>query len=286
MPAAFWGTVTAITWGSADFIARFTGGRLGLLTALCGMMAASCLLLAAYAFATGMPWVAPGEDWWAPLGAGVFIVLGTLLLYWGLVRGPVSVVSPIVAAYPVFSLTFAVLEGAHPELLQWLAMAGVLVGVAVVARYGREADSHARDRPGGLPVTVALSLGSAFTFALGIWFLQKSQPIYGELQSLIAVRVLGAFGTLLLLFLLPGHRRPVPWRWWPVLALQGLLDGGAYLALQLGSRGPDAAVAVVVASTFCIVPVLLARIVLREAVTLPQWGGIALTVASVAILSA
>lgn len=286
MPAAFWGTVTAITWGSADFIARFTGGRLGLLAALCGMMAASCLLLVAYAFATGMPWVAPGEDWWAPLGAGLFIVAGTLLLYWGLVRGPVSVVAPIVAAYPLFSLGFALLEGVRPDLLQWLAIAGVLIGVAVVARYGREADAEAQARPGGLPFTVALSIGSAFTFALGIWFLQRSQPIYGELQSLIAVRVLGAFGTLLLLFLLPGQRRPVPWRWWPVLAVQGLLDGGAYLALQIGSRGPDATIAVVVASTFCVVPVLLARIVLREAITLPQWAGIVLVVASVAVLSA
>lgn len=286
MPAAFWGTVTAIAWGSADFLARFTGGRLGLLTALCGMMGTSCLLLLAYALATGMPWVAPGEEWWSLLGAGFFIVVGTLLLYWGLVRGPISVVAPIVAAYPLFSLAFALLEGLRPDLVQWLAIAGVLLGVVLVARYGGEADPQAQQQPGGLPATVAMAVGAAFTFALGIWFLQRSQPIYGELQSLIAVRVFGAFATLLLLFLLPGHRRAVPWRWWPVLALQGLLDGGAYLALQIGSRGPDATIAVVVASTFCVVPVLLARIVLREAVVLPQWAGIALVVASVAALSA
>jgi len=286
MPAAFWGTVTAISWGSADFIARFTSERLGLLAALCGMMVASCLLLVAYAFATGMAWVAPGEAWWAPLGAGVFIVAGTLLLYWGLVRGPISVVSPIVGGYPVFSIGFALLEGLRPDLLQWLAMGGVMLGVAVVARYGRDADVRAEAQPGGLPATVLIAVGSAFGFALGIWFLQRSQPVYGELQSLISVRVFGAFATLLLLFLLPKHRQPVPWRWWPVLALQGLLDGGAYVAIQLGSRGPDAAVAVVVASTFCLVPVLLARIVLRERVSLPQWGGIALVVAAVATLSA
>jgi drug/metabolite transporter (DMT)-like permease len=286
MPAAFWGAVTAISWGSADFLARFTGGRLGLLTALCGMMGASCLLLLAYALASGMAWVAPAEDWWSPLGAGLFLVVGTLLLYWGLVRGPVSVVAPIVAAYPVFSLSFALIEGLRPDLVQWLAMAGVLLGVVAVARYGREADAAAQQRPGGLGATVAMALASAFTVALGIWFLQRSQPIYGELQSLIVVRVFGALSTLLLLLMLPGQRRPVPWRWWPVLALQGLLDGGAYLALQLGSRGPDATIAVVVASTFCVVPVLLARLVLHEAIALPQWAGIVLVVASVAVLSA
>jgi len=285
MSPALWGTVTAVAWGSADFLARFTGRRLGLVAALCGMMCASCLLLVAYAFASGMPWVLTAAAWWAPLGAGVFIVGATLLLYWGLVRGPISVVSPIVAAYPLFSLIFAVIDGVRPELWQWLAMTGVMLGVLLVARYGRDADQAALRAPGGLPATLLISLASAFAFALGIWFLQRSQPVYGELQSLIAVRLVGVVATLLALLALPRHRQPVPLGWWPILALQGLLDGGAYLALQVGSRGEGAEIAVVVASTFCLVPVILARLVLREAVTLPQWGGIALTVACIAYLS-
>lgn len=285
MSPAIWGSITAVSWGSADFIARFTGQRLGLMTALCGMMSASCLLLLAYAFASGMPWVLEGAEPWAPLGAGVFIVIGTLLLYLGLMRGPISVVSPIVAAYPVFSLAFAVVGGVRPELLQWGAMGGVMLGVVLVARYGGEADEAARNAPGGLPATVAISLAAAFTFALGIWFLQRAQVVWGELQCLIVIRVLGVVATGAILLAVPRSRQPVPLGWWPVLALQGLLDGGAYLALQAGTRGADAEIAVVVASTFCLVPVLLARIVLREAVQPLQWLGILLVVAAVAYLS-
>ncbi len=285
MSPAIWGSITAVTWGSADFLARFTGQRLGLVTALCGMMTASCLLLLAYAFAIEMPWVLSAERWWAPLGAGVFIVGATLLLYWGLVRGPISVVSPIVAAYPLFSLVFAVIGGVRPELLQWLAMAVVMLGVVLVARYGGEADAAAKGAPGGLPATVAISVGSAFTFALGIWFLQQAQATYGELQCLIVIRLVGVASTVALLLGLPRARQRVPLGWWPLLALQGLLDGGAYLALQAGTRGAGAEVAVVVASTFCLVPVLLARFVLREAIQPLQWAGILLVIAAIAFLS-
>jgi drug/metabolite transporter (DMT)-like permease len=286
MPAAFWGTLSALAWGSADFLARFTGSRLGLLAALFGMMASSALLLLIYALATGLPWMAPGSDLWRPPAAGLVLAIGTFLLYAGLVRGPVSVVAPLVSSYPLFSLAIALIEGLRPDPLQWLAVAGVMLGVVAVARFGREADSRAAAQKGGLPATLAMALGSAVTLALGIWFLQGSQPIYGELQSLIVVRALGAVATLPFLLLLPRQRRAASWRWWPVVLLQGLLDAGAYVTLQIGLRGPDAAIAVVVSSAFCVVPVLLARFILRERVSAPQWAGIALVVASVAILSA
>ena len=87
---------------------------------------------------------------------------------------------------------------------------------------------------------------------------------------------------------LPFRRRPpvMQRRWWPLLALQGLLDGAGYLALLVGSEGPGSAVAVVVASAFGAVTVVLARLFLREAMTWPQWVGIALVVGGVAVLSA
>ncbi len=77
----------------------------------------------------------------------------------------------------------------------------------------------------------------------------------------------------------------IPLRWWPLLGLQGLLDGGAYLALLAGSEGPGSAVTVVVASGFGAVTVLLARVFLREAMTWGQWAGIVLVVGGVAVLS-
>ena len=71
----------------------------------------------------------------------------------------------------------------------------------------------------------------------------------------------------------------------PRIELQGLLDGGAYVALFASSHAPHAEIAVVVASAFSAVTVSLARLFLREAMTWLQWLGIAMIVCGVAFLS-
>ncbi len=287
MPPALWGSLTALGWGSADFLSRFTGGRLGVLTALAGMMGSSFFLLSLYAWHAGMPLRLPAEGWPALIGAALGIVIGTLLLYWGLVRGPISLVAPIVGAYPVWNIALALFEGISPSLWQWLAMVAVICGVFVVARLGGGADAKAVKAPGGVPATLVIALSSSLSIALGIAAAQSAAPRFGELQMLLAIRLFGTALTLLILMLMPRLRRPVPWRWWPVLGLQGLLDGGAYLALFAGSRSADGAhSALVVASAFCAVTVVLAWAILRERIVAGQWLAISVIVAGVAVLTA
>ncbi|MEO1192503.1 MAG: DMT family transporter [Pseudomonadota bacterium] len=287
MPPALWGLLTALGWGGADFVSRFTGGKLGVPVTLAGMMASSLFLLSLAAWHTGTVLVFPDEGWALLLGSACCLVLGTLLLYRGIVRGPISLVAPIVAAYPVWSLILAVTLGVQPSWLQWAAMLAVMGGVVAVARLGGGADAHASEAPGGLPVTIAIALAGSLCFALGLSGAQYSAPVFGEMQVLLTIRVLGASLAIGALILVPRLRRPVPLRWWPLLVLQGLLDGGAYLALLAGSETAESATAsVVVASAFCVVPVVLAWIVLKERISAGQWLAIAVIVAGVAVLSA
>ena len=58
------------------------------------------------------------------------------------------------------------------------------------------------------------------------------------------------------------------------------------MTLLLGSRGENGVIAVVVASTFCAVTVVLARFILKERMNWLQWGGIGGIVCGVAVLSA
>ena len=94
-----------------------------------------------------------------------------------------------------------------------------------------------------------------------------------------------SLASLAVLFLVRGEAPSLPFRWWAVLAAQGLCDSGAYLALFAGSQGPGAEIAAVAASGFGAVTVLLARFFLREAMSGPQWAGIALIFAGVAVLA-
>jgi drug/metabolite transporter (DMT)-like permease len=239
---------------------------------------------------TPLVWGDLGALAWHPLGgllaiaAGIGITFATLLLYWGLSCGPVTVVAPITSCYPAFAMLIAVTRGARPLPLEWLAIGIVLIGVAVVARFAAEDDgqygySHAQVRR-----AVLVGLTAATTFAVAVLVAQEAAKYYGELPSLWLARWVGL--ACLLLVMAVRRRRPrIPLGWWPALGLQGLLDSGAYFALFAATAHPGAELAVVVSSGFSAVTVLLARLILREAMTAAQWLGIAAIVGGVAMLA-
>ena len=285
MNPALWGLATALSWGSADFIARFTGRALGHQTALLGMLGVSAVILSLILWYSPVPFVRDPSGWWLILLTGLGIMTATLLLYWGLVRGPVTVVAPIAGSYPALNVALAVALGARPSALDWAAMAAVMAGVIVVARAARSFEGPTGYTRAQLRFTIGLALGAALTFSVTIAVAQQASYLYGELQTVALSRWVSLLACVLL-FLVRRQAPPrVPLRWWPWIGLQGLLDGGAYVALLAGSQGPGAEIAVVVGSGFGAVTVLLARLVLREAMTWAQWAGIAAILSGVAILS-
>ncbi|MCZ7662760.1 MAG: DMT family transporter [Thermoleophilia bacterium] len=285
MNPALWGLLAAAGWGSADFIARFTGVALGHRNALLGMLSFGALVLSLIVWQAGLPLTFDLDGLWLLFVSGVGTMLGTMLLYWGLARGPVTVVAPIVGSFPAFNLVIGLLRGIRPGVLQWIAMGAVMCGVVAVALAGageerRRAYSREHVRRSAL-----LALGSALIFAFTLTAIQEAMPIYGELQTVMAVRWISLL-AIALLFLARRETPRVSVSYLPLIAAQGLLDGGAYVALLLGSHGEGAAIAVVVGSAFSAVTVLLARAFLNEAMGRLQWGGIAFIVTGVAVLSA
>jgi drug/metabolite transporter (DMT)-like permease len=282
MSAVLFGLLTAVCWGCADFMARFTGRAVGPDVALSGMLVASALLLTILVLATSAPLTPSFAGWHLILATGIGVMAATLLLYAGLARGPLGLVAPIVGAYPAFSILIGLAAGITPTAPQWIALLPVMAGVAVVARCAPEPTEEVT---GDLRVTLLIALLSALAFALAISAGQAAARVHGELAATAAARwvsVAAAFGYLLI----RGRPVVVPAGWrWPVAA-QGALDGLAYLALFAAAQGPGSVVAAVVASSFAAVTVLLARLVLREPMSLAQWAGIALIVLGVGALSA
>ncbi len=281
MSAVLFGMLTAVCWGCADFMARFTGRAVGPDVALSGMLVASALLLSLLVLVTATPLIGSFAGWYLIVTTGIGVMAATLLLYAGLARGPIGVVAPIVGAYPAFNILIGLAAGTVPTGLQWIAILTVMAGVAVVARYAPEPGD---DVAGDLRITLGIALLAALAFALAISAGQAAARLYGELAVTAAARwvsVVAAFGWLLI----RGRPVIVPAGWrWPVVA-QGTLDGVAYLALFAAAHGPGSVIAAVVASSFAAVTVLLARFVLKEPMSLAQWAGIAMIVIGVGVLS-
>ncbi len=287
MTAALWGAASALSWGAADFIARFTGARMGVCLALFVMMSAGAAALTAGIYLSGHPVVGGGaKAYGLAIAAGVSAMIATGMFYWALVRGPVSVASPLVGVYPVFALLIAAAEGSVPTLAQFAAIAVVMAGCLAVSRHG-PAPEHGAG--GGNRKTVVAALSAGAIFAVTIWFGQQAAAEMGEAQAAWAGRIASAL-TAGLVLLVPRQRPGLfgngpLWPWLLLACAQGLLDTMGFFAV-IAAHGPDAEIAVVISSGFTGVTVILARLVLKESMTVRQWLGVGMIIAGAASLTA
>ena len=284
MTPALWGAITSLSWGTADYIARFSGRAVTFQAATFGMLLTGSILLSIWMWLSGATISLPPDGLWLIFVSGLSLTAATLWLYQSIVRGPISIAEPIVASYPVLIVVWSLVEGIRPSPLQWAAMAVTLIGVAIVAisaeHFVKEGVRTRRD----LRITIGIAAASSLAYAVGIVAAQVAIPLYGNLQTTWLTRLV-SLGALSLLFL--GRRRAprIPARWWPAVGAQGALDSGGFLALYQVGYGNGAEIAAVAASTYAVVTILLAWIFLHEAIRPLQWSGIALTFGGVAVLS-
>ncbi|HMB78384.1 MAG TPA: EamA family transporter, partial [Kiloniellaceae bacterium] len=197
MNAALWGLLSALSFGSADFLARFTSRGIGPRRALFGILIVSAVVLTLYMAATGWPALAAVDRLWLIALHGLALTLAMLLLYWGLARGPVNVVASLVATHPALIVAWALLLGHRPDPLQWAGLAAALLGAVVVAWSAESVSSQ----PHRLHKTVAIALATSAAYAANVVLAQAAVPIYGSLVTLWLGRLvaLAALGPLFLL---------------------------------------------------------------------------------------
>ena len=194
--AVLFGLFTAVCWGCADFVARFTGRAVGPDVALAGMLVASAVLLTRLALATSAPLIQSFADWPLILATGLAVMAATLLLYAGLARGPIGMVAPIAGAYPAFNVVIGLAAGIVPTGPEWIGILMVMAGVAVVARCAPAPEDHGG---GDLRLTFVIALLSALAFAVAISAGQAAARVHGELLVTAAARwvsVAAALGWL------------------------------------------------------------------------------------------
>jgi drug/metabolite transporter (DMT)-like permease len=227
----------------------------------------------------GLVQISPAASSLAAL-AGVFFLMASLGLYGAFQRGPVRLVSPIIASFPILSVFWAASMGADITFLQWAAVLIILGGVSVVAILSD--DSHEDVPPKGLTILYAgiAAIGFAGTFAIT----QLAAEMSDHLPVTLVTRVT-AIALLIGVILL--------WRlpFWPgrralgVLVLMGLADGIALLSIVSAGGLPDAQYAAVAASLFGLLTIVMAWAFLKEKMTVPQWLGCAVTFAGIGYLA-
>lgn len=262
------GLIAALCWGFHDICVRFLSQKTPITACLFVVLVTGLL------FHTGLTVVSGEVQTIAPravrlaLIAGVFFVMASLGLYYAFQRGPVRLVAPLIAGYPILSVGWAATQGTPISALQWAAVIAIVIGVGIVAALSGDTDE---DIP-PIGATIGLALVSAIGFAGTFAFGQAAADLSHELPATLISRVVAV--VLLAVIIIAARQSFWPGRSaLPLLVLMGLADGVALYCVMAAGALPDPQYAAVTSSMFGLLTIVLAWGFLKEHMTPVQWVG-------------
>jgi drug/metabolite transporter (DMT)-like permease len=171
MIAVLFGVFAARCWSIPDVIARSIAGAVGGFRTAAWVMVSGFVLLSAYVLWEGSVWQATGPAIFSGLLLGFAYGFGVGGLFKAFSLGPVSLVGPITAGYPVLAVLWGVFNGLEPTLLQWTCVGATLLGAIIVARSGEPDGGINAVEPGKMPAllffAVMAVLGYSSSIVLG-----------------------------------------------------------------------------------------------------------------------
>lgn len=312
------GLLTALAWGSSDFLARFAARRLGTLRTTLYMQLVGLVLLTIFLpYLGGWGHLLDGSGWepwaWGAL-AGALNTLATLSLYRSFETGKLAVVAPLSASYPVLTVAISALTGDPLTAVRASGVVLILAGVIVVVR-GEAAESEPNPNestngragqspqsPAAFPIDpsptappprkkslsgIAAALISAVGFGVLFWLLgNRVVPRVGFASTVWMIRLTSSALTGLAILImkqpisLPRKSSVSLW-----LLGMGLLDTAAFVLNNRGMQLEQVSVVSVLASLYGAVTVILSTVLLDERMSRWQWLGIAAIFAGITLIS-
>jgi drug/metabolite transporter (DMT)-like permease len=264
----------SLTWGVADFFGPLKARALGALRVLVYVEIGGLVVIALIVGIRGKGPADLGVLYAIP--AAISGTLGLYAYYRGMVVGAMSIVAPIAGVSAAVPVIFGIATGDRPSLWQWLGICGALGGVFLASR------EPGRDRK------VAAGVGLALLAAIGFGGYFPAMHTAGNADFWWATLIFRMTSMSVILAAV-AIRRPslaIQPMQLAVLAVVGVAEMLGNLLFAAASTSGLVSITSVLASVYPIVTVLLARLVLKERVARSQEVGIALTFASVALISA
>lgn len=265
------GLLSALTYGVGDFLAGLASRRDSPLRVVALTHPLSALALLGLALLLGQP-VPPAADLLWGMGAGLVGLVAVVAFYRALALGPMGAVSVGAGALSaVVPVVVGLLAGETLSALGWLGAAGVLVGTALLSFQPGD-----RGQGSGVPLGLLAGLGFGLFFVL---LGQAESP--GVLWTLAAARVASSAVIVPLtarrLGLKPENPRLI------LASFPGDMLGNLFYLLAV--QGGGLAIGALLSSLYPAFTTLMAVVVLREHLRLPQWVGVAFALVGALLLS-
>jgi drug/metabolite transporter (DMT)-like permease len=266
----------ALLWGVGDFLGGLAARRLAVLTVIAVSQGIGLAGVAVWALLSGDPF--PGVLELLPAAAaGVAGLIGLAALYRGMAVGAMGIVAPISAASPVVPLAADAAQGVVPDPLQWLGVVLVLVGIVTLS-WEPSADGNRFAAGVGLAVIAALGFG-AFFVGLDAGA-DESVP-----WAVVAVRSTSV-AVALAVVATSRSTLQAPRGLLLLLVAIGVFDTAANVAFASASTEGAIGIVAVLSALYPVVTVALARVVLRERLSVTRRSGGGLALAGAAFVAA
>ena len=279
------GLTAAVLYGSGDFLGGLATRRAHVLTVLTLVETAG--VTAALAAALLWPGTAslPGLAW--GFSAGVIGGLGLIVFYAGLAAGPMSVVAPVSGLVAtILPVAVALAEGERPGPAVYAG--ALLCLVAIVLTSAAAETSDTAGQPRRLPRAIAYGTASGVSFGL-FFLLIRNAGESGAVWPVAAGRIGELTAVLATAALLrPGALRRIAGADLPLKTAAigaGVIDVIANICYVAATRTGAFGLAVVLASLYPGVTVLLARVVLGERLRWIQRLGLALAALGIGLVT-
>jgi drug/metabolite transporter (DMT)-like permease len=279
------GLAAAVLYGSGDFLGGMATRRAHVLTVLTLANCAGVIVALAAAAMSSDPVQLAGLAW--GVSAGLIGGLGLIIFYVGLATGPMSVVAPLSGLVStVLPVAVALGEGERPGAGVY---AGALLCLVAIVMASSARDTGSANRAGRRGPGRAIAFGVASGAAFGVFFLLiRNAGQSGELWPVAAGRI-GELAVVLIAAaalrrgLLP---RGSDGRLLLSAAAAGVIDVVANICYVAATRTGMLGLAVVLASLYPGVTVLLARVVLGERLRPLQRAGLGLAAIGILLVAA
>jgi drug/metabolite transporter (DMT)-like permease len=282
------GLAAAMLYGGGDFLGGMATRRAHVLVVLTMVETAGVVVALAAAALSQSPASLPGLAW--GFSAGVIGGLGLIVFYTGLAAGPMSVVAPVSGLVAtVLPVAVALAEGERPAAGVYAGALLCLVAIVLAS------SAPGTDRKASATTARAIGYGAASGIAFGLFFLLiRNAGESGEVWPVAAGRI-GELAAVLAAaaVLRPGLRGGVRGGirggirgGVPLAAVgAGVIDVIANLCYVAATRTGSFGLAVVLASLYPGVTVLLARVVLGERLRWIQRVGLGLAALGVILVT-
>jgi drug/metabolite transporter (DMT)-like permease len=266
---------SSVLWGSSDFLGGLlTRGRSAYAVVAFSQVFGLATIVVV-ALVTGDWRAGLGYLPWA-VGAGLAGGVGLVSYYAALASGTMGVVAPIASMGAIVPVALGIIGGDRPSPLQIVGAVLALVGV------GAASGPELSGGTGRRPVLLATLAGAGFGFAL---YAIGRGAAHNGVMTLLGMRAstVVLFAVAAVALHTVGGVRP---RDLAPLAVVGIGDVVANLLFAVATTKGLLSIASALTSFYPVVTVLLARWVLHERLRVVQWGGVALALVGVALLSA